>query len=284
MASASRAGSDSQRVRVEVDGGIATLTLTRPDKHNGVDLAMLQAVLRAQEQLKKRRDVRAVIVHGEGPSFCAGIDAKSFLGTPWRAAWAVAQLMLPVRNDFQTWSMGFRELGVPVIAAIHGNCFGAGIQLALGADIRIATPDSQLSIMEARLGLVPDMGGPTLLRELVRIDVAKELTMTGRIVRGSEARELGLVSHVSDDPLAHAHVLAREVAQRSPDAVSAGKFLLQRAWGAREQLALTYERRYQRKLIGRQNQRRALQQSQTKQRPSSGGASSNGYTPRRIES
>ncbi|MDB4975455.1 MAG: Enoyl-CoA hydratase/isomerase family protein [Myxococcaceae bacterium] len=274
----------AERVRVEVDGGIARLTLTRGDKHNGVDVAMLHAVLRAQKLLKKRRDVRAVIVHGEGPSFCAGIDAKAMTATPLRAALMLSQLLWPLRNQFQSWSMGFRELGVPVIAAIHGNCFGAGIQLALGADIRIATPDSQISIMEARLGLVPDMGGPTLLRELVRIDVAKELTLTGRIIRGSEAFELGLVSHVSDDPLAHAHSLAREIAVRSPDTVAAGKFLLQRAWGASTRTALAHERSYQLSVIGRKNQRHAMAQSQTKKRASTPASASNGFTPRRIES
>ena len=274
----------SERVRIDTEGGIATLTLTRGDKHNGVDQRMLQAVLSAQAQLKKRRDVRALIIRGEGPSFCAGIDAKAMMNGSWRALWAASQLLWPVRNHFQAWSMGFRDLGIPVLAAIHGNCFGAGIQLALGADIRIATPDSRISIMEARLGLVPDMGGPTLLRELIPIDIAKELTMTGRIVDGNEALDLGLISHVSADPVAYAERLAREIAARSPDAVAASKFLLQRVWwGTRVGAALAYERRYQLAVIGRKNQRQALAQSQTKHRAGNGVAS-NGYSDRRIES
>jgi enoyl-CoA hydratase/carnithine racemase len=198
----------------------------------------------------------------------------------------MASLFSPVRNLFQVWSMGFRELGVPVIAAIHGNCFGAGIQLALGADLRIATPDARLSIMEARLGLVPDMGGPTLLRELVRLDIAKELTMTGRIVSGREALALGLVTHVSDDPIAHAREIAREIAIRSPDAVAAGKFLLQRAWTAGENAALAHERSYQRRVIGRPNQRAAAAAQQKRARapePNAPASIDAPFTPRRIE-
>ncbi|HEX5661461.1 MAG TPA: crotonase/enoyl-CoA hydratase family protein [Polyangiales bacterium] len=256
-----------ERVRVEVERGRASLVLTRADKHNGVDPPMLRGVLAAQRMLKKRRDVRVVILRGEGPSFCAGIDAKQFFTPSLATAAFMSQLWWPVRNWFQSWSIGFRSLGVPVIAAIHGNCFGAGIQLALGADIRFATPDARISIMEARLGLVPDMGGPTLLRELVPLDVAKELTFTGRIVSGQEALALGLVTHVADDPVAAAHTLADEIIARSPDSVAAGKFLLQNAWGADEPRALALERRYQRRVLGRDNQRRALASAQSKDAP-----------------
>jgi len=270
----------TERILLTFDNGLAVLTLNRPDKHNGVDEPMLRGMVLAQRTLKKRRDVRAVIVQGAGPSFCSGIDAKAIFGQPLRAALLMTQLWWPVRNVFQAWSMGFRELGVPVIAAIHGNCFGAGIQLALGADIRIARPDARVSIMEARLGLVPDMGGPTLLRELVPLDVAKELTMTGRVLSGSAAHELGLVTHVSDDPLAHATALATEIAARSPDSVAASKFLLQRAWGASEGAALAHERRYQRRVVGRPNQKKALAVSQ-KRGPAQLAIS---YTTRSIES
>lgn len=273
----------TDRVLLSYDGGIAVLTLNRPDKHNGVDEALLRGVVAAQRTLKKRRDVRAVIVQGAGPSFCSGIDAKAIFGQPLRAALLVAQLWSPVRNVFQEWSMGFRELGVPVLAAVHGNCFGAGIQLALGADIRIARPDARVSIMEARLGLVPDMGGPTLLRELIPLDVAKELTMTGRVLSGSEAHALGLVTHVSDDPFAHAMALAAEISTRSPDAVAASKFLLQRAWGASEGTALSRERQYQRRVVGRPNQKAALAASQKRAAPGAQEAS-HAYQTRSIES
>ncbi|HEY6877269.1 MAG TPA: crotonase/enoyl-CoA hydratase family protein [Polyangiales bacterium] len=257
----------NERVRVEVERGRATLVLTRPDKHNGVDPDMLKGVLSAQRALKKRRDVRAVIVRGEGPSFCAGIDAKQFLTPSLRTATILSGIWWPVRNWFQGWSMGFRELGVPVIAAVHGNCFGAGIQLALGADIRFATPDARISIMEAQIGLVPDMGGPTLLRELVPLDVAKELTFTARVISGTEAHALGLITHVAEDPYAAAVALADEILARSPDSVAAGKFLLQHAWRSDERRALGLERHYQGRVIGRDNMRRALASSQRRGEP-----------------
>lgn len=254
----------SERVRFHTEGTLGFLTLTRPDRHNGMDFAMLRAVVAAQAQMARRRELRALIVHGEGPSFCAGLDVKSVLAEPMRAALMATQLYTRSANLFQRWSIGLRGLAVPVIAAIHGNCFGAGLQLALGADIRIATPDAQLSIMESKWGLVPDMGGIALLRELVPIDVAKELTFTGRVVSGREALALGLLTHVSADPMEHAQALAREIETRSPDAVAAAKLLLQEAWFGDEQRALSAERKWQRRVIGRENQRVAIQRNQQK--------------------
>jgi enoyl-CoA hydratase/carnithine racemase len=157
--------------------------------------------------------------------------------------------------------MAWRELPVPVVAAIHGNCFGAGLQLALGADIRIATADAQVSVMESKWGLVPDMGGTALLRELVGLDVAKELTMTGRILTGAQAHALGLVTHVSADPVAHARRLAGEIATRSPDAVAAAKMLLQESWNGGGRAALRAERKWQRRIFGGTNQRIAVKRN-----------------------
>ena len=248
----------SDRVETEVRQGIAFVRLARPDKHNGMDFAMLQAVIDACHSLDRDRAIRVAIIHGEGPSFCAGLDFKTVLSTPGKAAASYAKLWKPTRNAFQIWSMAWRELPIPVIAAIHGNCFGAGIQLALGADIRIATPDAKLSVMESKWGLVPDMGGAALLRELLPIDVAKELCFTGRVLSGTDAQSLGLVTRVDGDPLAAAEKLAQEIATRSPDAVAAGKFLMQEVWHADEDSALTSERRWQRRLMGRANQRIAV--------------------------
>ncbi len=248
----------NDRVRVEVQGSLATVTLTRADKHNGMDLAMLDAVRGAAARLRKDQRVRTVILRGDGPSFCAGLDFKSVMGSPKAAVMGLKALWSPVRNKFQDWSMAWREVPAPVIACIHGNCFGAGIQLALGADVRIATPDAKISVMESKWGLIPDMGGAALLRELVPLDLAKELAMTGRIVSGAEAHELGLVSHLADDPLDAAHQLAAEIETRSPDAVAAAKFLMQQAWSSGETGALAAERRWQRKLLGRRNQRIAV--------------------------
>lgn len=252
----------AERVKIVVDGPVATVTLNRPDRHNGMDFPMLEAVINAQARVRKMRDIRAVILHGDGPSFCAGLDFKTALGQPAKAGLMYTQLWWPFQNDFQCWSMGWRKVGVPVIACIHGNCFGAGIQLALGADFRFSTPDARISILEAKWGLVPDMGGATLLRELVPIDVAKELTMTGRIISGTKAKALNLVTHVADDPLAAARALAEEIATRSPDSVAAGKFLFQDAYGTDEYGALRAERVWQRRLMGYANFRISIKRNQ----------------------
>lgn len=273
---------ENSRVRIERDGPVAHVVLNRPEKHNGMDLTMLGAVNAAAKTLRRERTLRAVILRGEGPSFCAGLDFKTVMSNPVRAVRAYTQLWWPMRNDFQTWSMAWRDLGVPVIAAVHGNCFGAGLQLALGADIRISTADARWSVMEARWGLVPDMGGPTLMRELLRLDVAKELTLTGRIVDGREAHELGLVTHVDDDPVARALALAEEIAERSPDAVAAGKFLLQDAWHRDAGASLTAERRWQRRVFGGRNQRIAMQRNMRRGKQEEEGDGAVTFRPRRF--
>jgi len=251
----------NDRVRVAMQGNVARVTLSRPDKHNGMDMAMLEAVRAAARRLKTDRRVRAVVLHGEGPSFCAGLDVKAMFGSTRAAVTGFAALWSPVRNRFQDWSMAWRDVPAPVIAVIHGNCFGAGIQLALGADLRIATPDAKISIMESKWGLVPDMGGAALLRELLPLDVAKELTFTGRVLSGTDAHALGLVTHVSSQPMELARALAAEIGVRSPDAVAAAKLLLQTAWSGSERGALAAERRWQRRLLGSKNQRIAVKRN-----------------------
>lgn len=254
----------NDRVLIRVEGAVAHVLLNRADKHNGMDFPMLDAMLAAQKKMRRNRQVRAIILSGEGPSFCSGLDFKTAMSQPVRTLLRATQLLWPFANQFQRWSVGWRQVGVPVIAVMHGNCFGAGLQLALGADIRICKPDAKLSLLEAKWGLVPDMGGIALLRELVPIDVAKELTFTGRVISGQEAHALGLVTHLSDDPMAHAQQLAAEIATRSPDSVAAGKFLLQQAWLACDYLALRAERLWQRRVMGRTNQRISLAREQAR--------------------
>lgn len=246
---------DRISLHFNADQSVATVALNRPDKHNGVDWPMLKDMRTVQKHLLKHPTLRAVVLKGEGPSFCAGLDVKSVMSNPKTAVVMYANLWLPMRNIFQSWSVGWRELGVPVVAQIHGNCFGAGLQLALGADIRVCTPDSKLSILEAKWGLVPDMGGGALLRELLPLDVAKELTMTGRVLDGPQAQAQGLVTHVSEDPAAKVQALLDEILTRSPDSVAASKFMLQRIWGIDEGEHLTQERRWQRRVLGFKNQR-----------------------------
>ncbi|MDO9238314.1 MAG: crotonase/enoyl-CoA hydratase family protein [Aquabacterium sp.] len=263
----------NDRVTVVIEGDMAVVTLNRADKHNGMDFPMLDAMLSAQRQVRRNRHVRAVILRGDGPSFCSGLDFKTAMSQPVRTLLRATQLLWPFANQFQRWSVGWRKVGVPVIAVMHGNCFGAGLQLALGADIRISRPDAKLSLLEAKWGLVPDMGGVCTLRELVRMDVAKELTFTGRVISGEEGHRLGLVSHLSDDPMAAARLLAEEIATRSPDGVAAGKFLLQQAWLAGDYLALRAERLWQRRVMGRANQRIAMAREQARGQAAAKGTS-----------
>lgn len=246
----------TRRVLVDIDGAIAHVRLNRPDKHNGVDVALIEELIAVAKRLRRDKSLRAVILSGEGPSFCAGLDIKGVMsGGALKVALAFLPLWKPWANRYQNVSLIWRSLSVPVIAAIHGNCFGAGIQIALGADVRLAAPGSHISVMEAKWGLIPDMGGTVLLREVLPRDVALELTYTGRVLDAAEAQRLGLVTRVVDDPLAAAKALAAEIAQRSPDSVAAGKQLFDDAWGASEWGALAAERKWQRRLIGRRNQR-----------------------------
>ncbi len=246
----------NQRITVSIEGLVAHVRLNRPEKHNAIDLQTIAELIAAAKTLKRRRDIRAVIVSGEGPSFCAGIDVKSMLtGGPLKMALAFLPLFKPAANKYQNVSLIWRTLPVPVIAALHGNCFGAGIQIALGADIRLASPDTRVSVMEAKWGLIPDMGGMVLLRELLPRDVAFELTTTARVLSAEQALSLGLITRVEPDPLAAAKALAAEIANRSPDATAAAKHLFREAWDASDYGALAAERRWQRRIIGRKNQR-----------------------------
>ena len=227
---------------------IVEVCLNRPDKRNAMSFQLLRDLLKTGESLKKRRDVRAVILTGEGTSFSAGIDLGD-LQNPKNSIVAMWELSRPGPNLFQQVFLVWRDLPVPVIAAIHGHCFGAGMQFALGADFRIAAPDAQLAIMEARWGLVPDMAASVTLRGLVGLDIAKELTMTARIVSGVDAKAIGLVSHVADDPFARALELARELSDRSPDAVLAAKRVLNAMVSESESNTLALEKKWQRRLL-----------------------------------
>jgi len=216
-----------ERVAVTFDGPVAEVRLERPAKHNALDERMLAAISAAADHLAGRADVRAVVLSGAGPSFCAGLDLRSF--APQIAAGAFSNLEDRTTRDvnlFQHVSMAWRDLESPVIAALQGSVFGGGLQIALGADIRICAPDARLSIMETRWGLVPDMGGMVLLRDLVRGDVLRDLVYSARIVSGSEAQGLGLVTRLHDDPRAEALKAAHAIAAQSPRAVRAAKQLL----------------------------------------------------------
>lgn len=238
-------------LEIERRGDLAIVRLNRPEKRNAISFQMLGDLHAAARALRRDRNVRAVVLCGAGESFSAGIDLAD-LAEPRHRLWAAWQLIKPGRSLFQQAFLVWQELPVPVLVALHGHCFGAGLQLALAADIRFASAPCQLSVMEARWGLVPDMGLSRSLRGLVRADVAKELTFTARVIHASEAQALGLVTHIADDPLGAAITLAEEIATRSPDAVLAAKRVLD-AMQHRPQRALRLEKFWQLRLLRGRN-------------------------------
>jgi enoyl-CoA hydratase/carnithine racemase len=265
----------SDRVTVTVEAGVADVRLTRPEKLNALDNAMFDALIETGERLKTRDDIRAVVLSGEGRAFCAGLDMGNFaqMASPERRGKPTVTDLAAGRtaagaNRAQQACYVWREVPVPVIAAVHGVAFGGGFQLALGADIRIVAPDAQLAVLEIKWGLVPDMSGMVLMRGLVRDDVARELTWTGRIMRGEEAAALGLASRVATDPREAALVLAREIATKSPHAIRAGKRLLNLAQSdASIEEVFHEETREQVALIGSPNQVEAVLANMEKRAP-----------------
>lgn len=221
----------SDLVSYDVRDNVAHVVLNRPDKLNALTLDMLDDLERAAKRASKDKSLRAVLLYGAGESFSAGLD---FASTAKQTA-RVAKTFVPRplsgnANGFQGPAWAWRGVGVPVIAVVTGHCFGGGLQIALGADFRIVTPDAQFSIMESKWGLIPDMSASASLSQLVRIDVAKRLTMTGEIFDAAYAAEVGIVTEVADDPHAAAALLIDQIAQRSPDAVASAKALFERTW------------------------------------------------------
>ncbi|ALS97599.1 crotonase/enoyl-CoA hydratase family protein [Lacimicrobium alkaliphilum] len=246
-------------VLLEKQGAIATVTLNRPDKHNGLNEAMFYGLLDAAKAIKTDRSIRCVILAGAGESFCAGLDFAAVAKKPSMAVKFFLKWPWSKDNRFQRVAHIWRDLPMPVIAAVHGNCFGGGMQIILGCDYRIATPDSRLSIMESKWGLIPDMSGTVTLSRLTRVDIAQELTMTGRIFSGEQGAEYGLISKVSDEPLQSAQQLATTLCGKSPDAVAAAKALFKKTWKKDTRGALLWERLIQLRILGRKNQRIAMQ-------------------------
>jgi enoyl-CoA hydratase/carnithine racemase len=272
----------SERVTCTIRDGVADVRLNRPDKLNALDLEMFAALGATGDRLQAERDVRVVVLSGEGRAFCAGIDLALLVGGGAAEVGLGGGDPVPdllsgrgagrIANQAQHAAWVWHELEMPVIAALHGVVFGGGIQIALAADLRLATPDSRLSVMEVRWGIVPDMSGTYTLARTVGLDVAKELTWTGRQVSGEEALRLGLVTRLSDEPRATALALAAELAGRNPDALRLGKALLDRSLDASPGEQLLAEEAAARSLIGTANQREAVAASLENRPPR--------YTPR----
>lgn len=239
-------GSD---IAVRFDSHRAYVTLDRPNKHNGLTIDMLRDLVASAKLVARRTDVRAVILSGNGPSFSSGLDIaaatsdplaiiRNFVPPPWRGT-----------NAFQEACWAWRRLPVPVIAAVHGRCFGGGLQLALATDVRFTTPDAEFSVMETKHGLVPDMTGAATLSRLIGIDKALLLTMTADTVDAAYAAEIGLVTELAADPVAEAEKLADRIATRPQHAVASAKRLFDRSWQASPRRTFAIERAAQLPLI-----------------------------------
>ena len=264
--------SETDLVTIELSDGVADVRLNRAEKYNALSGAMFREIIAAGESLAKDPSVRAVVLSGNGPGFCAGLDMSSFAGMADDAGSNTNVDALLERgelpeNHAQRPAYVWKRLPVPVIAALHGVAYGGGAQVALGADIRIAHPEMKMSVMEIKWGVIPDMSLTQTLRDLVPLDVAKELTFTGRILSGEQALEQGLVTRLSDQPLEDALALAHEIAGKSPDAIRAGKHLLDTAWHADERTGLELEASLQTQLIGSPNQVEAIKANFEKRAP-----------------
>lgn len=255
----------TQRVSIEQDGGVAHVRMNRPDKLNALDAEMFEGLIRAGRTVASDAKVRAVVLSGEGRAFCAGLDFASFMAMGDGGGPSLLERGddSPA-NRAQRAGWVWQEVPVPVIAAVQGYAFGGGLQIALGADIRLVAPDVQMSVMEIKWGLIPDMSGTQTLRHLVRLDVAKELTFTGRRVGADEAVALGLATRVAENPLEEALKVAGEIASKSPHAIRAGKRLLNASGMVGLEEGLRIEEREQMQLIGSKNQLEAVQSNMQK--------------------
>ncbi len=257
----------TQRVTIEVESGIACVRLNRADKRNALDLAMFKCIAAAQAEVRSQGGIRAVILQGEGEDFCTGLDVTSMMSDR-KAMIRLLWKWLPWQaNLAQEVGVGWRRLSVPVIAAIQGRCWGGGMQIALGADFRIAHPDASFSVMEGKWGLIPDMGGTLALRELMQRDHAMRIAMTAETLDANAALQWGLVTELSTEPDTSAHQLARLLSQRSPDAVAAVKRLYRKSWTGSEGAALARETLYQWRILAGANQAIAVKRQLGKDIP-----------------
>ncbi len=270
----------NDRVVVTIGDGIADVRLDRADKRNALDPAMFDAIAKAGKDLVTNQEIRAVVLSGNGNSFCAGLDFGSFqamvgggsasegtkasdAGTKNSSSENSGQnagAMQPgaITHMAQQVCWVWQEVPVPVVAALQGHALGGGMQLALGADIRVAHPTTQLSMREVHWGLIPDMTGTLMLSRLVRDDVLKDLVFSARVISGAQAHELGVVTRISETPLEDATQIAREIAERSPDAVRGAKALINRLSNAGAAEHFAEERRIISSLIGKPNQVEAV--------------------------
>jgi enoyl-CoA hydratase/carnithine racemase len=251
---------DPERVAVTIEAGVADVRLVRGEKRNALDRRMLQAIIEAGESIAADRTVRVVVLSGDGKAFCAGLDTSLFaaMAEQDRSGSTSSSTSDGIRVEAVQAVRVWVDMAPPVIAAVHGVAVGGGFQLALGADLRVVAPDTQLGVFEIKWGIVPDMCGTQLLPRLVGPDVAKDLMFTGRVVTGTEAHALGLVTRLSDDPRADALALAAEITSRNPDAIKVMKRLVDASWTLSFDDGVREERDQTEGMIGSKNQLEAV--------------------------
>jgi enoyl-CoA hydratase/carnithine racemase len=260
----------NERVSITIENYVADVRLTRADKMNALDPAMFQGIITAGEELAAMQGVRAVVLSGEGRSFCAGLDMESMTGGGASASGGIKSLTDRTHgnaNTFQQVAMLWRKLPMPVIAAVHGVCFGGGLQIASGADIRVVAPDARMAVMEMKWGLIPDMGGYALWRNMVREDVLRELTYTNREFSGADSLELGFATYVDENPHARAMAIALEIANRNPEAMREAKALFNEYADLDEDAILMAESVRQSRVIRTPNQIEAVMSQMLKRTP-----------------
>ncbi len=254
-------------VELQIKQQIAFVSLNRPDKLNALDIQVFQQLVKTQKIIKKNKKIRVVILSGHGEDFCSGLDIKSVMSNKIAAIRLLWKWLPGNTNLAQKVSVGWRKLNVPVIAAIHGRCWGGGLQIALGADYRIAKPNSSISIMESKWGLIPDMAGNLALRDCMSKDQAMKLAMTAEELTAAEALNHKLISQISDNPHETANGLAKQIKQRSPDAIKAIKKLYHKRWQDFDRYLLAGETLSQWKILLGKNQSIAVKRQMGKDIP-----------------
>lgn len=252
-------------VDIKIEGYVADVRLNRPEKMNALNEDMFQSIIKATTELSQNNAVRAVVLSGNGRAFCAGLDLSNFsMDGNGVASQDIMARTHGVANKWQTVAYAWRELQVPVIAAVHGIAFGGGLQIMLGADIKYIAANTRLSVMEMKWGLIPDMAGSVLMRGNVREDLFRELTYTNREFSGADAVEYGFATHVSDNPLEDAMAMAKTIASKSPSAIVKAKKLINESAHLHPNDLLLAESRHQQDIIGGKNQMEAVFSSMQK--------------------
>ena len=259
----------AELVKIDIEDHIAHVKLNRPDKYNALSPDMFEAIIDAGQKVAADTSIRVAILSGEGRGFCAGLDFQLFMemGSDQGLRDIFGRPEGNIANYAQLPAYIWKQVPVPVIAAVHGVAYGGGLQLALGADIRLAAPDTRLSVLEIKWGLVPDMSGTQTLRDLVRLDVAKELVFTCKVIDAEEAARIGLVTRVCENPLAEAQSLAKQIAAKSPHTIAADKQLLEATWHGPSGDGWKLEETLQKAMIGSPNQLEAVMSGLEKRKP-----------------